>query len=343
MTIRKNVTENITEVVEGRSTARTLRASLLMVSYLYRAGLILRHLAYKMRFFKAKQVPAYVVSVGNIAVGGTGKTPFVRLLAEECRQFAKTAILSRGYLSQVECSRKSVRAAITSDASEIGDEPLWLARVLPDVSVFVGKNRALSAAQAFSEGCNLLLLDDGLQHRQLHRNKEIVILDGDNPWGGNQFLPRGPLRDFPSRIKDADLIVLNPYREELVAQVRQRIKKPLVGVEWKFTTKIPACVGLFCAIGKPDRFIHMVGKEADIVSLLRLPDHMAPDPEELRHLASSAKERGAEALVCTEKDAVKLPQDLALALPIIPIAAELCIVHGKKEWEKFLNHIREDV
>jgi tetraacyldisaccharide 4'-kinase len=337
MTIRGT----IVEVIDGRRNTLILKAALSVLSYFYRVGVALRHFAYNIRLLRAKKVSACVISVGNIIAGGTGKTPFTRLLAQHCLPFAKIGILSRGYLSAAERSCENIKVNLNSDPMAVGDEPLWLARALPTVSVWVGKSRFKSAYRAIDEGCNLLLLDDGLQHRKLYRDKEIILVDGENPFGDHQFLPRGALRDFPMRLKKADLIVLHPYRKEAAVEVRKKTKAPIIGVEWKFDAAIPNRVGLFCGIGKPDRFISMVSQETDVVALLRLLDHSSPDLEELRHFAQEVKEKGGEALVCTEKDAIKLSKDCMLVLPVIPIPATLHVVEGKREWEKFTDEIKK--
>src|SRR5512143_2175053 len=175
-----------------------LTAGAAVASWFYGRGAHLRRALYHRGMFKAKRLPAPVISVGNLAVGGTGKTPMVACLAGLWQDRGKrVVILSRGY------GGRKKKITLLSDGEsiyhrppEVGEEPYWLARTLPGVVVYTGANRyaaGMSAWQKFKP--DLYLLDDGFQHFQLHRCLDLVLLDAASPFGNGHLLPRGPLRE----------------------------------------------------------------------------------------------------------------------------------------------------
>jgi tetraacyldisaccharide 4'-kinase len=322
----------VLEVMDGKRKGKTF---LHMLSYLYRGGVALRNLAYDAKIFSAKKVAAPVISVGNIVAGGTGKTPLVKMLAEELSQTRKVAILSRGYKSHIENSGDVLCIHAETPVDMCGDEPFWLARSLPQAAVWVGKNRAESATQAIQKGAEILFLDDGMQYRDLHRDIEIVVMDGEDLFGKGYFLPRGLLRDTPKRLKRADLIVINDAKchKKVKETLSLYTKAPILFVRMKIQEDLTGKrVGVFCAIGKPDRFVRSLKDcGADVVATLFKPDHDPFHPEEL---ALFAKTSGADTLVCTQKDYVKLPHRLSSLFSILPIEGEFEIVSGKEEWQR---------
>ncbi len=329
----------VLEVMSGKRKGKTL---LHMLSYLYRGGVALRNLAYDAKVFSSAKVKAPVISIGNIVAGGTGKTPLVKMLAEELSKTLKVAILSRGYKSKIENSGDVLCIHSGTPVEICGDEPFWLARYLPNVAVWVGKNRKESARQAIEKGAEVILLDDGMQYRDLHRDVEIVVMDGEDLFGKGYFLPRGLLRDDPARLKKASLIVINDakchkkikeklslYTNAPVMFVRMNIQEDLKGKR--------ACV--FCAIGKPTRFLQSVKDAgADVLSTFFKPDHDPFFPEELTLFA---KKSGADVIVCTQKDYVKLPRHFSCSLPVLPLQGEFEIVSGKEEWQKLKGRLYE--
>lgn len=329
----------VLDVMEGKRKGKPV---LHLLSYLYKSGVFLRNFAYDAKVFKAKKVAAPVISVGNIVAGGTGKTPFVKMLADALSQLFKVAILSRGYLSKVERSKETVCIHADTAVEICGDEPFWLARQLPQVSVWVGKNRCELAERSLQKGATVLLLDDGMQYRDLHRDIEIVVMDGEDLFGKGYFLPRGLLRDTPRRLKRADLIVINDAKchTKVKEKLLSYTQAPLLFVRMKLQTDLKGKkVGVFCAIGKPQRFIHSL-KEAgfDITATFFKQDHLPFSYDEIEKFAKESK---AEALVCTQKDYVKIPAQATFQLPLIPIAAEFEIVSGKDEWHKLIETIKK--
>jgi tetraacyldisaccharide 4'-kinase len=177
---------------------------------------------------------------------------------------------------------------------------------------------------AIQHGADILLLDDGMQHRRLHRDKEIVVMRADDLFGGSRFLPRGFLRDAPQRLSCADhILITGPSDPTIAEKLRPYTSAPITGMgitthnSHEFSSKK---VAAFCAIADPKKFYDTLKTHGcEILETLEKPDHRPFTQEELQSLANRAK--GASLLVCTEKDAVKLPKNLHL--PIIPVKISL--------------------
>lgn len=298
-----------------------------MLEFLYRFALKARHFAYDQGIFKSYSVKPKVISVGNIALGGSGKTPFIRLLAQILSAKGKVAILSRGYRGQNEKSNQSLEVTPETPYELCGDEPLWLKLKLPQVIVIVGKDRVKSAKLAEELGAQIILLDDGMQHRRLKRDLELVLVRPEDLTG--HLLPWGRLRDLPERLEKADLLIFSGTPQDFLGRPATSFTvHPVNGSELSGKR-----VAAFCAIARPDRFFETLKTlNVEIVSRDTLPDHRPFSRERLEKLA---KTKGIDCLVCTEKDAIKIPKDLKLSLPIIPLAIEL------EMQENFQQYIEE--
>ena len=333
----------ILDIIEGRKKAPLTKALLGVMSQCYRAGIFAHHFIYDWVLPSTKlQIP--VISVGNIVAGGTGKTPFTLYLAQAFSP-KKVAILSRGYRRK---SKKTVIVKKETSPEECGDEPFLLAQKVPTASVIVDSNRAFAGHLAQVLDADLVLLDDGMQHRKLHRDIEIVVMDANDLFGREHFLPRGLLRDSPKRLKLAQHIIVNGVRdEEHFAKAQTLIRfysdAPITAMELivENSTKLTSKkVAAFCAIANPKRF-HNTLKTlgCDIVRSMEKPDHAPFAQDELERFANLAK--GAECLVCTEKDAVKLPKNLQLHLPIIPVEISLSPTFGKEHLERRIQEVKQ--
>lgn len=338
-----------TEILEGRRQAPFLKKLLFLFSLAYRQALRLRHYAYDQGWLKVYCPQVLTVSIGNIAAGGVGKTPLVKKLAEELLPFKKVAILTRGYLSPIEKSGKSVLWK-GETAAECGDEPFWLATQLPQATIWIGKNRARSAALASAGGAEILLLEDGMQHRRLHRDVEIVVMDAQDLWSGGVFLPAGRLRDLPERLKVADLIVLTRVQappDLLCAKeaLRNYTQAPLVGMCFSVEGKEirGKKVGVLCAIGRPERFLETVTSlGAEVIAHLFAPDHASFDNKKIEDFALDCKSLGAELVVCTEKDGVKLKRGINSCLRILPLPGRLEVIAGAHHWNDLIEGLAHD-
>lgn len=338
----------IIDMIEGRRRGKKILSA---AGHLYGLGVNLRNLGYDKKWIKSLSVPIPVISVGNIVSGGTGKTPLVRKLAEDLMLRHKVAILTRGYRSKIEKSRCIVNickgAGPLVSAEQCGDEPYWLAQHLPGAYIWVGRDRAQAAHQAHIQGAEIILLDDGMQHRRLERNIEIVVMDAQDLFGKGNYLPGGYLRDNPDRLRQAHLIVINRIRDDahyeaVKQQLQQYTNAPIVGMRPSLTGDLShKKVGLFCGIGNPERFVESVkASGAEIVETYFTPDHTGITDKDLKIFAARCKSLGAESLVCTEKDAVKLAKNIKCPLPILPLEAKSEIVSGNIHWNNLLEKIR---
>lgn len=302
----------------------------------------MRHFAYDRNFLSVHSVPVPVISIGNLLAGGTGKTPLTLFFARRFSSVVQVAILLRGYKSQAIERGAAPRAFCWEKGErplpeEVGDEAILLAKNCPQSWVIVGKDRLQSAQLASDLGAQLILLDDGMQHRRLHRDFEWVVIDAARPL--DHFLPLGRLREIPERLQVADCLLFTRCEEQaLYERAREKIAPYSSAPHLLFRTSVqkprsllgqtplPLKVALFCAIGFPDSFFQLVaGKlKREVVYREVLPDHAYFSLAFLKRFARKSKQRGARALLCTEKDWVKLPSPLSLPLPIfyLPICFE---------------------
>lgn len=315
------------------------------VSLLYQGVLSLRHFLYDRGFFKSHLVNAPVISIGNIAMGGTGKTPLALLLASRLKEKFSLAILSRGYKG-----KNTGTPLLVSDYDKnqngyqiVGDEPLLLSRKL-HVPVYIGKDRTQSAKLAIERGAKLLLLDDGMQQRKLKKTIEIALLDPSTPL--DALFPYGYLRDLPSRLRVASLIALHPVSsqkqfEDFKEKLRAYSDAPLIGITSELL--IPPSitkVGAFCAIAQPQRWINMLEEKGiTVVDALFYSDHASITEKKLRAFWSEAKAKGASHLVLTEKDGVKISSSLKKELPIVEVPLKLNITYNAPAWEEMIEKI----
>ena len=202
--------------------ARLLKVCLGISCFPYRVAVALRNRMFDWRLRSTHQSAVPVISLGNLTTGGTGKTPFVAYLTRWFQeQGVNVALLSRGY-----------RAL----PGEVNDEKLLLDRLCRGVPHYQNPNRSASAEQAVAEGAQLLILDDGFQHRKLVRNLDIVLIDALNPWGYGSLLPRGLLREPKSALRRADFVILTradqcsqTTLENLQAEIANELSQDLIG------------------------------------------------------------------------------------------------------------------
>lgn len=260
-------------------------------SFGFAIGSWVRNTLFDLGVFKTYHVRIPVISVGNIVAGGTGKTPFVCFLASYFSN-QSVAILSRGY-------------------GDLPDEAMLLQKKLPFAKVYIGKNRVKLAQTAEKEGRNLIILDDGFQHRQLARDLEIVLVRGEDPLGKGHFLPWGFLRDSPKRLKKANLVFSSgPCIQKLLVdtiELTTEIQsiRNFLGKNLMETQNIP--IAFFCAIANPRSFQKILSALGfKIIFEWILFDHQNPKDEELERFIQNAKALGAQKILCTEKDFVRL-------------------------------------
>jgi tetraacyldisaccharide 4'-kinase len=261
-----------------------------------------------------------VVSVGNLAVGGRAKTPLVErvaaLLAEGGR---RVAILSRGYGGTYGEAARRVQP--DDDAAVVGDEPLMLARRLPDVAVFVGRRRVEAGRLAEQDGRDVHVLDDGFQHLALHRDLDLVCLALDD--FADAPMPAGRLREPFSALRRASLLLFDVTEGNVPNVVAgrpalgfRRVSTAPVGVRRPF---------LVCAVARPERFLRDARTAfKEVTGEARFRDHHRFTAADLAVIGAQAQASGADAIVTTAKDAVRLPVALgSLPVRVLGLALEI--------------------
>lgn len=350
-------------IITGRQKgliATFLRGVLRCLSWGYRLVVTCRNWAFERGFISRYRPPVpVVISVGNIVAGGTGKTPVTLLLAEEFYPNTPLAILSRGYHSR---SEKLSAAFLLCKgegplfpAEYSGDEPYLLATRLPRAYIAVGKDRQVTSQKVVKEGVQLIILDDGMQHRRLIRDIDIVVMNAADPFGQGYLLPRGLLREHMESLERANLIVLNHIQNtEQFAALKKSIAKyttaPVVGTRMELSQIHPLKtiqnkrVGIFCGIAHPEQFYHTVQQAGGIVVAKRyLSDHEFIKNKDLTLFAEESKDKGAEVLLCTEKDFVKLPQPIDLPLSLAWLQMNLRIVEGEAHWQALIAKVKSKI
>jgi len=293
-----------------------------------------------------------VVSVGNLALGGTGKTPMVRWLARWFRQHAvRVVILSRGY---------------GAEAGTRNDEALELERCLPDVPHLQNPDRVAAAQTAIEElDAELLLLDDGFQHRRLGRDLDLVMLDALEPFGYGHVFPRGLLREPLEGLSRAHVVVLS--RADLIAPDERRAVMELVEKYTPQAIRVQAAhapavlvdsrgreqpiehlaslpVAAFCGIGNPEAFRRtLVGCACRLCAWREFADHHAFAREDVEALDDWVEPLDVAAVVCTEKDLVKLQVEQLAARPLWALRVEVKLLEGAKQLEERLATLLEQV
>ena len=329
--------KNWREGASGRSLGRLLLGA---AAALYETGARGRRGLYQRGWGKIQHLPAPVISVGNLAAGGTGKTPvtahLARLLQEQGR---RVAILSRGYggrRTKVTCISDGER--LYHRPPEVGEEAFWLARTLPGVLVYTGPRRYEAGIAAWRDHRpDIFLLDDGFQHFQLARDLDLVLLDAEAPFGNGRLLPAGPLREPVSTLGDADFLILSrydhrPHQERYLflrqafphQQIFTAVIEPISARRFPEGQEQPPEVlrGLaalaFAGIARPEVFRNtLTSLGADLLGFADFPDHHPFTVADLAALDGEARRRNARALITTSKDWARLGEKWPGRLPLL--------------------------
>jgi 3-deoxy-D-manno-octulosonic-acid transferase len=321
---------------------------------LYRLACSIRLFLYRRGICQQKRLEAKVISVGNITVGGTGKTPLVIYLTKKLKERnKKVAILSRGYKRKnkkmVELTQKT-RDEFTWE--DVGDEPYLISQRLSDVPISVSKHRILSGQYTIEKyGTEILILDDGFQHLRLFRNLDIVVIDAVNPFGNGKLLPAGTLREPLSSLKRADVFILTKTDQaSKVNELIDTLKKynphaPIVesiyqirsvdnffdgsSVNLKDVEDKKALV--FSGIGNPLSFENSLRSlKILILKHQRFRDHFPYRQKDILYLKGEARSLGADFIVTTEKDSVRIPLIKEQEIPIYVLKIDLKITRGEE-------------
>jgi tetraacyldisaccharide 4'-kinase len=372
------VLEVIFEQRRGKRAA-LVRGLLFSLSKVFLVAVKGRRFLYNVRILRDSTLGVQVIAIGNLTVGGTGKTPVVEKFARELKDAGRTvAILSRGYRSKPPPLRRrllnkllfrddttpprvvSDGRSLLLDSETAGDEPYMLASNLKDVIVLVDKDRVKSGRYAIEKfGCDTLLLDDGFQYWRLRgRRMDVVLIDCQQPFGNEHLLPRGTLREPPSHLGRANTIFITKSGGDLRA-LRRRINQfnsqarvvecvhhPLYledvftgdqfGLDLLQGKKIASLSG----IAQPESFERsLVSLGAELVYTRRFADHHRFTQQEVLNVINRSKKKQAEAIVTTQKDAVRFPKLDRRDLPIFFMRVEIKIISGAKDFQDCVRQI----
>jgi tetraacyldisaccharide 4'-kinase len=343
--------ERLISGVEKGFVAALLRTFLGFVSLLYLAAFYLRKALYALRIIRVRSLPCKVISVGNITLGGTGKTPFVEYIARFISQRGvKTAIISRGYKQ-------------TGNAA--ADEVLLLKELIPEVPLYVGARRYLAGERAIREtGAECIILDDGFAHWRLARDLDIILIDSLNPFGHARIFPRGMLREPLSGLARASIFVLTKIDhcpKDVIGALRNYLGKshpqvPQILTRHKPThlEKIPGRenvpleflkgkkITAFCGIGNPQGF-HGVLKQlgAEVASFEIFSDHFRYSEKILSAIEKNSLLLKSEALITTHKDAVKV-RWYKFSMPVFSLEIEIEVAENADELAQTITTVLQN-
>lgn len=369
-------------VVEGRQKgkrAAVLRWVLRQLSYVFTFVVQLRLRLYGWGIMRHHSLGCQVLSVGNLTVGGTGKTPIVEVFARALQQQGrKVAILSRGYkrtqppfwdrlVARLTFNAITIPPLVVSDGSRLlldsavsGDEPYMLATNLPEVAVLVDKNRVKAGQYAIKKlGCDTLILDDGFQYMMLKHRLDIVLVDRTNPFGNSRVLPSGLLREPIRNIRRAGFIFITKSNGDGAVELKQKLRELnphaeisecrhcaryiqdlFTGEQHDLSKLQGAKIVAVSAIAVPQGFEDALKQHgAEILHHKTYADHHRYTQQEIIDLINDSVERGAEAILTTEKDAVRFPLIDRRDVPIYFLRVEIEMLSGSEAFKDWIARI----
>jgi tetraacyldisaccharide 4'-kinase len=345
-----------------------MRKLLLPFSFLYWLGVAVRNWFFDIGILKITRVTVPVISVGNISTGGVGKTPFVELVLERLLQSGPLSVVSRGY------GRKSVGTVVVGDGrgkfstvEDSGDEPLQLAHKYPEAIVVADEKRVRGALNAIELGARIILLDDGFQHRYLHRDLNIVILTAQEILNGDLMLPGGNRREPWTALKRADLVVVSRCADikeydNVIATGRERHLippgTPCAGLKTKLKVFKRGSSGeivnagilagkniiAFSGIGNPKSFEELLRNgNINVLKHVVYPDHHWYRENDIQRILDAGKQMHAEFIMTTEKDAERLKEKFKMFLekePVIIAEIRQEVIAGESAFTEILTRVR---
>ena len=359
--------------------ARLTGAGLFSLSLLFQGIVQCRLWLWRNRIFRDHTLGCQVISIGNLTVGGTGKTPVVETFARALQQAGRrVAILSRGYkstprpfwqrfVSKVTFQTDQVPPKVVSDGhgllldvEQAGDEPYMLASNLKNVVVLVDKDRVKAGRYAIQRfGCDTLLLDDGFQYLALKSRLDICLVDRNNPFGNHHLLPRGTLREPISNLKRARYIFITKCGQFGTDKLRKAIRRyndraeiiecahqPLyiqdvfTGEQLPLSTLQNLDIAALSGIAAPESFEDGLRKlGANVVYRRSYADHHRYTQQEILNMINRSLRRGAKAILTTEKDAVRYPKIDRRDIPVYFLRVEIRIITGAHDFDDAVARI----
>ena len=318
-----------------------LKSFLWVCSVFYKGVIGFRHLLYKCGIFSIKQAEIPVISIGNVVCGGTGKSEFVAKLISDLKR-DDLAIATRGYRSKRKGSSRLVKD------KEDGDEPFMLQQRLPNTSVIVGKRRELSAKLATKMGKKAVILDDGMQYLRLKKDIQVILMRADDLFGGG-FVPYGMRREWLFKLQSVDFIIIHGVTSSAKYELAKRevmcySRAKCFGTQYSLdnsNNKLQGKkVGVFCGIGNPQAFMRQIENLGlNVVKKKILADHQKLFGVEAFY--DACKKLGAEKVLCTAKDYVKLDEKEKQF--VFPVKISMNIVFDTHCYEELLTIIDNNI
>ena len=370
------------DVIEGRQRGKRaglLRMFLALLSFLFLGVVQLRLRLYRWGLLRPHTLGCQVLSVGNLTVGGTGKTPIVEVFAAALQERGrKVAILSRGYKRKKPPLWRRIKGRLTfqkygppplvvSDGKRLllnsrvsGDEPYMLASNLPNVAVIVAKNRINAGQYAIKKlGCDTLILDDGFQYMRLRHRLDIVLVDRTNPFGNRRVLPRGLLREPIRNIRRAGFIFITKSNGDGATELRQQMRalnpdaeisecrhcaqylQAVYSGERKELTLLQDLpVTALSAIAAPQGFEDELKRQgARVLGHRTYTDHHRYTQQEVIDFINESLELGARAIITTEKDAVRFPFIERQDIPLYFLRVQIEMLSGSEAFKEWIGRI----
>ena len=353
------LSEKTLRILKGEEPIPFYMYSLAPAAVLYSFLGMLKAELYRNKVLPSRRLPCTVISVGNISSGGTGKTPFVLFLADYLtKKGLKPVILTRGYRGRLEG-----RIAVVSDGSKVwlstgdsGDEAAMLARGLPGVPVVMGADRYNAGLAAWETFCpDVFILDDGYQHLALQRDLNILLLDAERPFGNGYTIPLGYLRERKKARTRADLAVLTRSGTEAAelkslfppsVPVIRTLHRPSKLFEFATGREVSAGtisgkgVLALSSVAGPGSFSLLLKElNANILKQLSYPDHHGYRPQDFARIEGAAKVAGADFIVTTEKDAVKLGGFRPAGVKVLVLGIRIEVIEGFEIFERMMMEI----
>ena len=369
----RNIKKKIETIMTARGESRSLflRPFLSAISIIYGGSVKLRGTLYKKGILQSKRLPCPVISIGNITVGGAGKTPMTIYIAELIKHLGySVAIISRGYKGRLEkiggivCNGRT----ICMGPEKAGDEPFMIAKRLKTVPVIVGQNHFKAGTLAIKEfNPDILLLDDGFQHLKLNRDLDLVLLDHNSPFGNGHIFPKGTLREPIFSLYRGDAVILTRsdfIKTDSLVRLKGMMKnKPIFKsthvpyiykiIETYNTSPHPETKGLFSrdfdifngkrvfafsGIAKNDDFRQTVESfKCEIAGFSGFPDHHQYSAIELGEIVKSAMDLSADFIFTTEKDYVRIAHRIKWPIDLVVIGIEISFGEDDIDFKSFLK------
>jgi len=373
----KRITQKIEAIMTGNKETPilSLESFLYAISIVYGGGLKLRQNFYNRKILSSNRLPCVVISVGNLTVGGTGKTPMTMLVAKRIQRLGyNVVVMSRGYKGRAEKSGGVVSdgRTIFMGAETAGDEPYMMAKRLENVPVLVGRNRFKTGMLAVRKFVpDVIVLDDAFQHLRLVRDIDLVLLDCRRPFGNQHILPRGTLREPISALKRSDAVILtrsdmvtNAETASLLAKLENFLPKKAIFHTFYVSSIQKVVPGTGDKVGRTngslltrgraslqgrhvfafsgladnqDFFQTVADFECVVTGALKFPDHHPYSDRDFENIVQSAKKTKADCLVTTEKDYVRIAPRIAWPIDLAVVGIESAFGDDDQAFNAFLK------